>query len=545
MGQTLVPELKQSKILTINIEKFSYEPNSNIKGNIILNLITNLNICDIEIECYCIEGWYYNGANKLLKEKIPDANDYQIKNTSIGKIKLNLPRLLNINSPILILGRGQHSFNFSFPLNVKNPSFELRGNYGRVFLRYILSAKVILPNNNNNMLNNKKKNENIESEVIFQVISLQKVDDKDTSYDTENNIYKWGLMNKGISKMKITIPKTNYSFQSNIPLVIDIDNKQCSLSAGRVKVSTKRKMTYYYDKKASIIEEIPVTTSTYGFYLEKKKRNIFRYFYNLKDIYLKYNTVSGISEPYNNKDIDWNNFLPTIKTNLFSCEYYIKITLYFNSFVQHNSRPRLTFPIILTHKCSNNFDFPEVDFRDLDNNLLAQSQIFPIYNNHNNKNNYNNNKNNNKNNNNNNNNNKNNNNNNNNKINNNNNNNNNLNLKDEDDIGNMVTDDGSGQLFIYYDKLKKKKWAQESQKRAEIMKKEEEIKRKKEEDEIKKKFDEPFPYVIVSKELKEQILNYLKLNNDEYNLFDENEEDKNMYIPQSNNNDNDFFIFKN
>ena len=206
MGQTLVPELKQSKILTINIEKFSYEPNSNIKGNIILNLITNLNICDIEIECYCIEGWYYNGANKLLKEKIPDANDYQIKNTSIGKIKLNLPQLLNINSPIIILGRGQHSFIFSFPLNVKNPSFELRGNYGRVFLRYILSAKVILPNNNNNMLNNKKKNENIESEVIFQVISLQKVDDKDTCFHTENNIYKWGLMNKGISKMKITIP---------------------------------------------------------------------------------------------------------------------------------------------------------------------------------------------------------------------------------------------------------------------------------------------------------------------------------------------------
>ena len=87
--------------------------------------------------------------------------------------------------------------------------------------------------------------------------------------------------------------------------------------------------------------------------------------------------------------------------------------------------------------------------------------------------------------------------------------------------------------------------ANESKKRLEIMKKEEEIRRKKEEDDIKKQFNQPFPYVVVSKELKEQILNYLKLNSDEYNLFDENEDEKNMYIPQSNNNDNDFFIFKN
>ncbi len=509
MGQTLVPELKQSKILTIQIESFSYKPNSNIKGNIILNLITQLTLCDIEIECICIEGWYYNGANKILKEKISNAKDYQIKNTLIGKIKLNLPQLFNNNSPIITLNPVKHTFNFSFPLNVQNPSFEFRGSYGRVFLRYILSAKVILPKNNN--IQNNKKEQNIESEIIFQVISLQKEKDKDTSYYVEQEIYKWGLMKKGNSKMKIIIPKTNYSFQDNIPLIIDIDNRDCSLDSGRVKVSTKRKMTYYYEKNQSFNEEIPVATSTYGFYLEKKKRNIYRYFYNIKDIYLKFNSVSGISEPYHNKGIDWNFFLPTIKTNLFSCEYYVKITLSFNSFVQYNSRPRLTFPIILTHESSKNFDFAKVDLRGLDNsNLLFNSKIFLNNNNNNNS------------------------------I-----NNNNLEPKDEDDIENMVTDDGSGQLFLYFDKLKKKRWENESKKRLEIMKKEEEIKRKKEEDDIKKQFYQPFPYVVVSKELKEQILNYLKLNNDEYNLFDENEDDKNMYIPQSNNNEDNFFIFQN
>ena len=506
MGQTLVPELKQSKILIIKTKSFSYEPKSNIEGNIFLNITTPLNICDIEIEVFCIEGWYYNGANKILKEKVNNANDYKIKKTSIGKRKLNLPQLLNINSTILTLGTGTHSYNFSFPLNVQNPSFEFRGSIGRVFLRYILSAKLILPKNNNQNNINDQNIQNIESEVIFQVISLQKEKDKDTSYNTEQIVYKWGLMKKGVSKMSITIPKINYSFQDNIPLVIYIDNRDCSLDSGRVKISTKRKMTYYYEQNISINEEIPVTTSTYGFYLEKNKSGVYKYFYNIKDIYLKYNTVSGISEPYHNLNINWNDFLPTIKSDLFSCEYYIKITLYFNSFVQYDSRPRLTFPIILTHQSSKIYDFPQVDISGVDN--LKSSQIIFPHNIHNM-------------------------------------NNNNIGLKDGDDISNKETDDGSGKLFIYYEKKKKEKMANESKKRLEIMKKEEEIRRKKEEDDIKKQFNQPFPYVVVSKELKEQILNYLKLNSDEYNLFDENEDEKNMYIPQSNNNEDNFFIFKN
>ena len=419
MGQTLVPELKQSKILIIKTKSFSYEPKSNIEGNIFLNITTPLNICDIEIEVFCIEGWYYNGANKILKEKVNNANDYKIKKTSIGKRKLNLPQLLNINSTILTLGTGTHSYNFSFPLNVQNPSFEFRGSIGRVFLRYILSAKLILPKNNNQNNINDQNIQNIESEVIFQVISLQKEKDKDTSYNTEQIVYKWGLMKKGVSKMSITIPKINYSFQDNIPLVIYIDNRDCSLDSGRVKISTKRKMTYYYEQNISINEEIPVTTSTYGFYLEKNKSGVYKYFYNIKDIYLKYNTVSGISEPYHNLNINWNDFLPTIKSDLFSCEYYIKITLYFNSFVQHNSRPRLTFPIILTHQSSKIYDFPQVDISGVDN--LKSSQIIFPHNIHNMKNN-------------------------------------NIGLKDGDDISNKETDDGSGQLFIYYEKKKRKKW---------------------------------------------------------------------------------------
>ena len=59
MGQEITPKLKQSPILKINTQSQSYYPNSDITGLINLNLSFPLDLCDIEIEIYSIEGWVY------------------------------------------------------------------------------------------------------------------------------------------------------------------------------------------------------------------------------------------------------------------------------------------------------------------------------------------------------------------------------------------------------------------------------------------------------------------------------------------------------
>ena len=541
MGQEITPKLKQSPILKINTQSQSYYPNSDITGLINLNLSAPLDLCDIEIEIYSIEGWVYKKVQNIIPEKNENIKDYNINKNTIGKLKLNLPQLFKINSPVIRLNSGNYNFQFSFPLKEFNPSFEYRGDHSRIFLRYILLSKVIVPekNNNKNNINDKKKNnEEIESETIFQILVKQKENDAIKEYQAEQKVYKWGMINKGNCKMILSIPKSNYKFNDNIPLNILIDNTEGKLNVSKIKVSTKRKITYILNN-LKIEEEIPVASSTYGIHLLSKKKQVFRYFYNIKDIYLKYLTYSGVSEPYTNNNIDWYTFIPTVTCNSFSCEYYIKITLYFTSFVHHNSRPRLTFPIIITHNASDNYEFSNINLnqnnnKNNNNNLnLFNSQIINI--NQNNQNplaqssilnhqeliekslaNEN-------------------------KI----EKNENEPPQDEDDIENVITDDGSGQLFIYYDRLKKKKMALESKKRGEEMKKLEEEKRKKEEEEIKKQFYEPFPYIVVDKELKDKIMNDLNLNDDDdFNLFEENENDtNNMFIPPYNQNNSNFFVF--
>ena len=71
-------------------------------------------------------------------------------------------------------------------------------------------------NNNNNKFNI------IECENIFQVITNQKIKDKEEKYKNMQQIYKWGMINKGICQLKAYLPKINYKFNDNITISIII-----------------------------------------------------------------------------------------------------------------------------------------------------------------------------------------------------------------------------------------------------------------------------------------------------------------------------------
>ena len=49
-------------------------------------------------------------------------------------------------------------------------------------------------------------------------------------------------------------------------------------------------------------------------------------------------------------------FMPSINSNIISCQYLLKITLYFDSFIKKSDRPRLRIPIIISHKLEKNIN---------------------------------------------------------------------------------------------------------------------------------------------------------------------------------------------
>jgi len=243
MGMNLVPELKKSKIISIETEKNSYPPNSKINIIITLNIKYPVTLNNIELSLYYIEGWKHSKPKSTI--------DHAFYNKTLRTINLDLLKIYKTNS----FSPGKHTFNYTLPLKkLSFPSFEFRGELGRIFARYILSAKILLPNLNKYNNNNNKLNI-IECENIFQVITNQKIKDKEEKYKNTQQIYKWGMINKGICQLKAYLPKINYKFNDNIPISIIIDNSISGLSVNRIKLTFKRKLTYIDTNGSKFSEE--------------------------------------------------------------------------------------------------------------------------------------------------------------------------------------------------------------------------------------------------------------------------------------------------
>ena len=76
-------------------------------------------------------------------------------------------------------------------------------------------------------------------------------------------IYKWGMINKGICQLKAYLPKINYKFNDNIPISIIIDNSISGLSVNRIKLTFKRKLTYIDIKVQNFQKKNNISSETY------------------------------------------------------------------------------------------------------------------------------------------------------------------------------------------------------------------------------------------------------------------------------------------
>ena len=99
--------------------------------------------------------------------------------------------------------------------------------------------------------------------------------------------------------------------------------------------------------------------------MEKNEEKNFLFDLPLNTLYSKALTYSGYIQPYNKDNKSNIELIPSVDGIIIKCEYYLKVTLYFESFVSKDKRPRIILPIYMVHKLDNNNILNEKEDEDI------------------------------------------------------------------------------------------------------------------------------------------------------------------------------------
>ena len=192
----------------------------------------------------------------------------------------------------------------------------------------------------------------------------------------KQTIKKWKLFGEGDTILSVSFPENNFKYDSICKLKIEIDNTNGKIITKEFKVTLIREIIYknkngdikFKDSKKLVRESIKSEVKP-----GQKKNFEYQFSFQEKNVTKIYN-YNSVFNPYK-IDIDKINFfMPTIKGTLINCDYKIKISLYFESFVDKNHRPRIVFPVYLVHQLPIDYQLEiqkQIDFEK----ALKESKI--------------------------------------------------------------------------------------------------------------------------------------------------------------------------
>lgn len=199
------------------------------------------------------------------------------------------------------------------------------------------------------------KNREISKNMHFPILSKPFFTNKmDFCKEVKQNLEQSSLSNKGEIGFKVYLNDFCFKYNSICEVLMDIDNTKGQLATEEYKVVLRRKIKFYEDnphKEYNEEKEIIVIK-------EKAKvgvgeRKSFKCKFNIEDKENNQYNQEELNKYYKNYNI--NFFVPSIKGNIIQCEYEIKVSLYFEKFVDYNHRPRLIFPISMSHKTAEDY----------------------------------------------------------------------------------------------------------------------------------------------------------------------------------------------
>ena len=344
--ETTITNNNNSKIINIELNKIDYFKGENIAGEIILNVgFAPISFHQINISFYLNEGWYYETTSDDSTVLYSDENNITLKS-----FQLNVRELLNKNpnQDLITLNQGNYFLPFNYTLsNFISPTCEYYMNGGRGYLRYYLIAELISPYSNSN------ENNEIYKKIII-VKSQPKILKTPLVYSKESEVKKWGLFNEGKTILHVTYYKNYGVFDEMIPITVTVDNTNSDLDVTLIKIVLIRNINFHKcNQKPSFSFKSNVFSLKNNVSIKKNSKETFNYQINLKDNNLRIIKFYKIDDPYPS-NIDLNYLLPTVNGNLIRCDYSIKISCEYDSFVTYNNRPRVFLPIYIGHQGTSN-----------------------------------------------------------------------------------------------------------------------------------------------------------------------------------------------
>ena len=327
-----------------------------VKGTIEINTNTSISISGILIEIILTEHW-------KLKDSSNDDNKTMTNTKTIVTYNLDLKCLAKYktkdNKFLLPYGITLVPFNFRFS-EENNPSFEYPLPGKRAFLRYSFRVNVKSPNISGN------------SSYYLCLISRPIIQsEKLLTKSINQHIKKWKIFDKGDTILKISIPENNYKYDSRCDVTIEIDNTNGKVATKEFKIMLIRKIRFK-NKMGEIKgnDDTNIVSERVRAIVEPKKKETFEYNLVLKEkeIYKKYNYLME-TNPYDIEMNKINFYMPTINGSIISCNYEIKVSVYFNCFVAYNDRPRIIIPIYIVHQLPYDYQLEIQEQIDYENAL--------------------------------------------------------------------------------------------------------------------------------------------------------------------------------
>ena len=329
-------------MITIILDKGDIYAGKTIKGNIELVPDTEMYINDIELCLYYIEEWNYSKSEEK-KDKRNYKQCVSLLDLGVNKFIPEGDNNLIHLSPILHL----FPFEIKLPENIY-PSFEYPKHDYSAYLRYSLFAKV------------KSPNVNLSTSSLIFIYAVSRRDNSSFTIENSFNIKKWGMFGKGATKINASFPMKYYRFSDNIPIKMNIDNTLGKMKVNLVKINLKRKMILKdnkdehkekysrIDKIIKKIFKVDIKRGNQGIYdfqfpLSEIPANDFSYFDNVN----LYNWTKKNCE-----------FMPSLESTILSCQYILKIAIYYDSFIKKTDRPKIKIPIYIVHKLNDNISVP-------------------------------------------------------------------------------------------------------------------------------------------------------------------------------------------
>ena len=353
----MIPNFRPNIKLNLFFARPFFYVGDYIKGNIEINTNSNILLSAIIIDIISTENWTFKNTS--------DESKIQTMNEKKPIIKYNvdfksLKDFQIIDNEILITsGISIIPFDFRFSED-HSPCFEYPFPNKRGFIRYSFCVSLKSPYINAN------------SSYFLCLISRPVIQSEKILTKTINKqIKKWKIFDKGETTLKVTIPENNFKYDSTCKVTIDVDNTRGKASTKGFKIMFIRKIKYK-NKLGSVKFNIntDIVSEKVPLIVEPGKKNTYEYemIFRENDTEKKYNYVSN-SNPYNAEMDKINFYMPTIHGQIITCDYEIKVSLYFNCFVAYDDRPRIILPIYFVHQLPMDYQLEIQEQIDYENAL--------------------------------------------------------------------------------------------------------------------------------------------------------------------------------